>query len=147
MVAPTAGQNGSRKGWGQIDRDSRSVLSPVRVLYVEDDLASQALVKQAFTLRPGWELLLASTLDEGLRLLQQKPQVILLDIHLPDGRGYELLSHLQSDSELHHIPVIAVTSCAMREQVAEGMSAGFFQYLVKPVDLNHLFLAIEAAIV
>lgn len=146
MVA-VDGRSGTRRGWEQIDRDGQTATGPISVLYVEDDIASQLLVKQAFTLRSGWELLLASTIEEGLALLQHKPQVVLLDINLPDGRGYELLSHLQQDSELQHIPVIAVTSCAMREQVAEGMSAGFFQYLVKPVDLNHLFHAIETAVV
>ena len=146
MQSPTGKARDSRKGWGQIDKVASSLSRPINVLYVEDDLASQMLVQQAFTLRPGWSVQIASTLEAGIQLLQQKPNVILLDINLPDGRGYELLSHLQADSEISHIPVIAVTSCAMREQVEEGMSAGFFQYLVKPVDLNHLFQAIEAAV-
>lgn len=130
--------------WQSLTRsgdDGRSIT----VLYVEDDPASQMLIQQAFSLRPSWKLLLAKSVEEGIRQLQQKLDVVLLDINLPDGRGYELLSHLRADSLLQHIPVIAVTSCAMREQVEEGLNAGFFQYLVKPLDLNHLFVAIETA--
>lgn len=146
MQSATDGWKGTKRGWGQIDTTSHKSTGAISVLYVEDDLASQMLVQQAFTLHTGWSLLTANTLSDGVRMLQQKPDVILLDINLPDGRGYELLSHLRAESELSHIPVIAVTSCAMRHQVEEGMNAGFFQYLVKPVDLNHLFQAIEAAV-
>ena len=147
MQTPTGGRKKLNKGWGQINKLHSSATKPISVLYVEDDKASQMLVKQAFGSHSSWQLQLASTLSEGLDLLQQKPDVILLDINLPDGRGYELLSHLKADTDLSHIPVIAVTSCAMRTQIEEGMSAGFFQYLVKPVDLNHLFHAIQSAVV
>lgn len=147
MQSPMDGRKGLGKGWGQIDRVKDSATGLISVLYVEDDLASQMLVKQAFISHTAWKLVLASSLHEGLELLQQKPDVILLDINLPDGRGYDLLSHLRNDADLCHIPVIAVTSCAMRQEVEEGMNAGFFQYLVKPIDLNHLFHAIESAVV
>lgn len=126
---------------------SNSTPSEIKVLYVEDDIASQVLIEKAFTLRSSWQLLSASSIEEGIAKLQHRPDVLLLDINLPDGRGYELMSYLKATPEFSHIPVIAITACALRQQVEEGMNAGFFQYMIKPVDMNHLFHAIEVAVV
>lgn len=114
------------------------------VLYVEDDPASRNLLRHAFESRSNWHLQLASTLKEAQQLLNPAPDIILLDIQLPDGTGYEFLSIIRNYPETSDIPVIAVSANALHEQVENGLEAGFKHYLTKPLDLDQLFDAIES---
>lgn len=114
------------------------------VLYVEDDAASRSLVRHAFEHRSNWRLQLASSLQEAEQLLSLAPDIILLDIQLPDGTGYDLLSTIRCCPETSNIPVIALTANAMHEQVENGLASGFNHYLTKPLNLNQLFDLIES---
>jgi len=116
-------------------------------LYVEDNPANvavmQAFVDQLYNL----SLLTAVNAREGLALARQyRPQVILLDIHLPDGDGYDVLQQMKTDAATRDIPVIALTADAMPADRERGRAAGFSAYLTKPVKFGDLAKAIESAL-
>lgn len=118
---------------------------PLQVLYIEDNPANLKVIEDLFTTRPQWHLLTAETGPAGLAQARGAPlDVILLDIHLPDMDGYEVLQALRSDSRTRSIPVIALSADAMPEQVERGLQAGFQAYLAKPLDLRQLLTALDA---
>ena len=144
MYIPNEGIHSRDGSWMKINPEKDRGQGPLKVLYVEDDASSRNLVKRAFEFRDGWQLYLAGSLAEAAEMLPLQPDIILLDIQLPDGNGYDMLLRLKADPELSAIPVIALTAYAMQEQIQAGLAAGFSHYLTKPVDLNQLFAVIEA---
>lgn len=69
---------------------------------------------------------------------QYQPNIILLDIMLPDSSGFEIFANLQQDSATVHIPVIALTALAMKEDMQRIKAAGFHEYVKKPFVLDEL---------
>ena len=78
--------------------------------------------------------------------LLQCPDIILLDICMPDVDGYQVLKALQANELLKTIPVIALSAIAMTEDIARGLAAGFSHYLTKPINQRELILVIEQAL-
>jgi CheY-like chemotaxis protein len=74
------------------------------------------------------------------------PDVILMDIDLPDISGIDALHILASSPETAKIPVIALTAKAMQQDIEAGKRAGFFRYLTKPVNLVELMNALDSAL-
>lgn len=90
-------------------------------------------------LRPDDVLLTAMTAGEGLAIArEQAPDLILMDIILPDMDGYSALEILRQDKKTWHIPVLAISALAMLENVERGLAAGFVAYVTKPVDMQEL---------
>lgn len=107
-----------------------------RVLYVEDNPANLKLVEQIVQRHPSVELLMAPSGSLGLDLARShRPELLLLDIHLPDIDGFQVLARLRADEGTRHIPVVAVTAQAMPDDVKRVLAAGFDGYLAKPLDL------------
>ncbi len=113
--------------------------SAFEVLYVEDK-PSNIEVLAAFVARhPHIQLRSAGTGEAGLALAaERRPDVVLLDIHLPGMDGYQVLQQLRADPQLAHIPVVALSADAMPHDIQRGHAAGFDHYIAKPVDLNEL---------
>ena len=81
---------------------------------------------------------------EGLAAVHAKrPHLILLDMHLPDISGLELLRHLKADPATAAIPVIVVSADATAQQVDAALDAGAVRYLTKPVSVNELLATID----
>lgn len=109
------------------------------MLYVEDNPANARLIMHYCATLPGVRLLLAEAPEQGLHLAKaSRPDLILLDIHLPGMDGYALSERLKADPACAAIPVVAVSADAMPEHIERARAAGFRDYLTKPVDLNHL---------
>jgi len=72
--------------------------------------------------------------------------VILMDNNMPGLNGREALAILRDDPATAHIPVIAVTANAMPTAIDEGLAAGFFRYLTKPIDVAALNDAVDSAL-
>lgn len=117
---------------------------PGTVLYIEDNAANVRVMRAMFEQMPQLRLLTASDGDSGLASARQhRPDIILLDIHLPGRDGYSVLADLRADAQTHAIPVVALTADAMPTEVERGARAGFARYLTKPVDLRLLIATID----
>jgi signal transduction histidine kinase/ActR/RegA family two-component response regulator len=106
------------------------------LLYIEDNPANLMLVEQIVQRHPRVELLTAPSGGVGLEVARShQPDLLLLDIHLPDIDGFQVLARLRADAQTRHIPVVAVTAQAMPDDVKRVVAAGFDGYLAKPLDL------------
>ncbi len=112
-------------------------IKPITVAYIEDNPANIRLVQLILANRPHASLLTATDGLSGLELVrEQQPDVVLLDLHLPDLEGAEVLNRLQADSSTKNIPVIILSADANPEQTAKLLEAGAKQYLTKPFDVR-----------
>ena len=125
-----------------------AVEEPSRVvLYVDDDPANMLLVESLIQQRSTLRFLSARDGISGVALASaSQPDVILMDIDLPDISGIEALQRLACDPATARIPVIALSANAMPHDVERGKAAGFFRYLTKPVNINELMTTLTAAL-
>ena len=113
------------------------------VLYIEDNLANRKLVQLLIARRSDLELISAETGREGLRLAQTYlPDIILLDISLPDIQGDQVLKQLRGNSQTSRIPVIAISGDGIEETRLRFPE--FQAYLEKPVDIQMFYDTINA---
>ena len=122
--------------------------APVRVvLYVEDNPANLKLVHQIIARRADLHLLTAGTGTLGIELARTKlPEVILMDINLPDISGIEVLGIMRKDPATAGIPVVAISANAMPHDIEEGLRAGFFRYLTKPINVTEFMDTLNTAL-
>ncbi len=107
------------------------------VLYVEDNPANLLLVKQIIADYPNINVLCATTARLGIALARiHHPDMILMDINLPGISGLEALGILREDPLTAGIPVIAISTSTLHSEIDQGLQAGFFRYLTKPIKIN-----------
>jgi PAS domain S-box-containing protein len=117
------------------------------VLYVEDNPANLMLVEDLVARRPDIRLLSATDGVSGIKMAHtSRPDVILMDINLPDISGIEVLRILTKDAATAHIPVIALSANAMPRDIEKGMKLGFFRYLTKPIKVNEFMDTLDVAL-
>jgi len=117
------------------------------LLYVEDNPANMKLVEQIILRHPAISLLTAVNGNSGIEIARaSRPDVILMDINLPDINGFEALKILRKYPDTAHIPVIAVSANAMPLDIERGQKAGFFRYLTKPIKVNEFMEALNVAL-
>ena len=110
-----------------------------QVLYVEDMIANVALVEEIIKLRPGARLIPAMTGGIALDLAHEhRPDLILLDLHLPDVNGESVLRQLRADPDTRHIPVVILSADATGAQLDRLRTAGADAYLTKPITVRGL---------
>jgi signal transduction histidine kinase/ActR/RegA family two-component response regulator len=118
---------------------------PATVLYVEDNPANLTLVEEIISFRPDLKLISAPDGHLGVELARaHRPDIILMDINLPGLNGIDALKLLANDPRTAHIPVIALTANAMPRDVEKGLAAGFFRYLIKPINIDEFTEAINS---
>ena len=117
-----------------------------RVLVVEDNALNLKLVRDVLT-ASGYDVLAAATGEEGVTLAATcEPDLVLMDLQLPDFDGYEALRRLREDPALKAVPVVAVTAFAMREDHERARRSGFDGYLEKPISIRDLPGEVDAFI-
>ena len=117
------------------------------VLYVEDNPANIRVVELALAHRPGVRLMSAMQGGLGADLAaQHRPDLVLLDLHLPDLGGEEVLRRLRDDPNTRGTPVVVLSADATPHQVARLRAAGASDYLTKPLDLRDLLRVVDAAL-
>jgi PAS domain S-box-containing protein len=122
-----------------------SDISAHTVLYIEDNPANLRLVRKIISTHTSLTMIDARTAEQGLELAKMHhPALILLDINLPGINGFEALQRLKSNPETCDIPVIAISANAMERDVKKGLSAGFTDYLTKPLDIPKLLAVLGA---
>ena len=118
---------------------------PAMILYVEDNPANLKLVEEIISFRPDLKLISAPDGHLGIELARaHQPDIILMDINLPGLNGIDAVKLLASDPRTAHIPVIALTANAMPRDVEKGLAAGFFRYLIKPINIDEFTEAINS---
>ncbi len=117
------------------------------VLYIEDNLSNLELVQRIVARQPDLRLLTATQGREGLDLARRHlPRVILLDVHLPDLSGDEVLRRLKSEGPLTGIPVIVISADVTAVQRTRLLSLGAREYLTKPLDIRAFLAVLEQAL-
>jgi len=117
------------------------------LLYVEDNRANMQLVEQLIARRPNMRFLSAEDGTLGIALARtHQPEVILMDINLPGISGIQALKILREDPVTAHIPVLAISAHAMPHNIKNGLKAGFFRYLTKPIRITEFMDALNVAL-
>lgn len=108
---------------------------PVRILYIEDNPENLLLIRRVLE-RKGYKVIAAQTGMEGLELAAQMlPDLILLDINLPEFDGYALATRLKATEGLRNTPIVAVTANVMAGAKERSLVAGCDGYIEKPIDV------------
>jgi two-component system, cell cycle response regulator DivK len=114
-----------------------------KILIVEDDIWIAQLMAQ-YLQSHQLEPILATRGLEAIRLTQlERPDLILLDMRLPQMSGWEITSVLKQNPEIRHIPIIAVSVAATQEEKQRGLELGCEIYLIKPLILSELLDVIK----
>jgi two-component system, NtrC family, response regulator len=118
--------------------------SALHILYAEDDPASGRLV-QRIAETEGYSVKVLATGQEFLQFLPlEKPDLLLLDLHLPDTSGLDLLA--KTRARLPDAPIIVVTASASVDDVIKALKGGAIDYLTKPVDHQRLLVSLSHAV-
>jgi signal transduction histidine kinase/ActR/RegA family two-component response regulator len=118
-----------------------------KILYIEDNMANVRLVEQVFKRRDDVDVIAAMQGRLGVALAREHlPVLILLDLHMPDINGDEVLRQLREDPATASIPVVIVSADATAGQIERLLAAGATGYLTKPLDLQELLAAFSSAV-
>ena len=119
-----------------------SKTSPV-ILYIEDDPEARYLMADIMRYK-GYVYIEASRALDGIKLAQKhKPDLILIDLILPDMQGYEVTTHLKGISALRHTPIIALTAETQSNVKEMVLTAGCDGYIAKPINVSEFLFKIE----
>ena len=116
------------------------------ILYIEDNPDNMTLVKRAIE-AIGHQFNGSPNGLEGLKKAEEiHPDLILLDINLPDIDGYEVTRRLRSSGDQHllYVPIIAITANALKGDAEKALEAGCDVYMSKPINIRELWARVEA---
>jgi CheY-like chemotaxis protein len=114
------------------------------ILYIDDTENNRILVTRRLK-KKGYNVCTAENAEEGLALADTaRPDLILMDMGMPDTDGWTATRRLKAEPKLRHIPVIALTAHAMQGDREKALEAGCDEYETKPFDFPRLFEKIEA---
>ena len=117
-----------------------------RILVIEDTEDNRRIIRDLLT-SAGYEILEALSGEEGVAMAaQHRPDLILMDIQLPELDGYEATRQIKAQPALRHIPVIAVTSYALSGDEAKTRAAGCDAYIAKPFSPRQLLAKVRELI-
>jgi two-component system, cell cycle response regulator DivK len=113
------------------------------ILYVEDNVDNRTLVRRIL-LSEDYELIEAVNAMDALRVLENtKPDLILMDINMPDMDGYTLTSRIKTTPGFERVPILALTANVMRGDKEKTLEAGCDGYIQKPLDIDQLVREVE----
>jgi PAS domain S-box-containing protein len=115
-----------------------------KILYIDDILSNIQLVEQIFSLNSKIELISTLTALKGIELAKsENPDLILMDIHMPEMDGLVAFKQLQTISAVNQIPVIALTEDAMDADIKKALAMGFKGYITKPIDVAEFLKTVD----
>jgi two-component system cell cycle response regulator DivK len=115
-----------------------------KVLYIEDNVENRTLVKRVLEVE-GYVVLEADDGIDGLRVVREEaPDLILIDINLPEIDGYEITTRLRQMEGLNNIPIVALTANVLKGDRERSLDAGCDGYIQKPIDVDLLPAQIAA---
>ena len=109
-----------------------------RILYVEDNPGNRLLVKRVLEAE-GYVVLEADSGPSAMKLLEREtPDLILMDVNMPEIDGYTLTAQLRQRDALRRIPIVALTAYALKGDRERALAAGCAGYIQKPIDVDSL---------
>jgi len=119
----------------------------MKKILVIDDLPENVFILQDRLANEGYEVIVAYDGSSGVeKAYTHLPDLILLDVMMPDITGFEVCKILVNDEKTKHIPIILVTAKAGSEDTKEGLEAGAFDYIKKPFNRVELFARVKSAL-
>jgi len=119
-------------------------MSGPKILYIEDNVENRVLVKRVLEVE-GYVVLEADDGPSGMRIAKQEaPDLILMDINLPEIDGYEMTARLRQVPSLVSVPIVALTAYVLKGDRERSLEAGCNGYIQKPVDVDLLPTQIAA---
>lgn len=116
------------------------------ILIVEDNEKNMKLVRDILQ-HHGHRVLEADSGELGVRLaLTERPDLILMDIQLPDIPGTEALARIRADATLARVPVLAVSASVMPDDQQRVVASGFDAFIAKPLSIKPFLAAVDAAL-
>jgi len=108
------------------------------ILYIEDNFENRILVRRVLQAE-GYDLVEAASASDALKLLEKMvPDLILMDINMPEMDGYTLTAKIKENSAFEKVPVVAMTANVMRGDKERSLEAGCDGYIQKPIDIDLL---------
>jgi CheY-like chemotaxis protein len=118
--------------------------SALTVLYIEGNLSNLRLVERVVSRRAGVRLISAMRPQLGLDLAaEHHPDLLLLDLHLPDLDGEEVLRRLRADPHTADVPVVVISADVRPEDIGRVLAAGARDYLAKPLDVDRFRAVVD----
>jgi len=118
-----------------------------KILYIEDKIPNVELMRAIIEDLSNTRFVDAQTVEEGLRIARSlRPDLVITDIHLPDGKGFDVLRGLRKDDRTSQIPVVALTADAMPSNMHNMELAGFDHILTKPLKMPDLMKILRATL-
>ncbi|MGU3395489.1 PAS domain S-box protein [Priestia aryabhattai] len=109
---------------------------PISIVYIEDNDTNIELMQSILSPYKNVKLLVAKTGENGIGLIKSiSPDIVLIDIDLPDMNGFEVCTQLQLEKELKHIPRVALSASAMQSDIDQAFLVGFSEYVTKPIHI------------
>ena len=119
--------------------------APLTVLYIEDNLSNLQLVERVLNRRPEVRLISAMRPQLGLDLAaEHDPDLVLLDLHLPDMPGQEVLRRLRTQARTANVPVVILSADARPALINELLAQGVRAFLTKPLDVRELLELLDS---
>jgi hypothetical protein len=116
------------------------------VLYVEDEPLNASLVESIIGLLPGRTLHVEPTVAGGIEAADRlRPALVLLDLNLPDGSGFDVLAAIRANPALTGVPVFILSADATEQTTAQAMQMGADRFISKPFNLKEFVALVEAA--
>ncbi len=127
--------------------NSSAPMEQFTILYVDDNPSNLKRMSKLLARRHGIHLITAHTPAIGLALAADKrPDLIVLDINMPDMDGFKVLARLRAEPWGQHTPIVALTANTTERDIQRGMEAGFNDYLTKPLDVQRFLGIIDECI-
>ncbi|MBN1521322.1 MAG: response regulator [Candidatus Aureabacteria bacterium] len=121
-----------------MNKGTEQAMEKKKVLVVDDSILVRFVVADELT-KLGYEAISANTAEKALKACRsKKPDLVLLDVMLPDIDGFETCRRLKSDPETRYIPVVFMTAKDKEQDIQAGRQAGGAGYLVKPFESDEL---------
>jgi CheY-like chemotaxis protein len=118
-----------------------------KVLYIEDNPINMDLIETALSMYPGVTLVKAQTGMEGIKLArQERPDLVLLDMHLPDIGGLEVVRALNEEIASGKLRITLLTADTLSMDIVKAMSLGAYDYWLKPISMTKLDEALKRAL-
>lgn len=144
VTLPAAARPDAAAGVAGVPATEAVAQNVYRLLCVEDNPANLDVVRSFIRNRTSYEFLSAEDGASSIALARAKnPDLILLDIHLPDMSGFDVMRTLRADPATRDIPIVALSANATTEDIARGAREGCVEYLTKPVRLDRMLACIR----